>query len=119
MRKLSGCLLLLVLTAFCGVADSESQESGGQGRRVETKHLVLEWVDAPDSTEIAGVMAEAKRLYGRVADLLGHEPQGKVTIVLGGFAEKPGRAREYPRVDPMRRILLFKYVPDYTNGCAL
>lgn len=115
MRRTPAILLLVVLAALCAVAGSDSLAAGEPGLRVETGRFVLEWVDAPDSAEVAGVKAEAERLYARVAGLLGGEPRGKVTIVLGGFAEQPGRAREYPRVDAMRRILLFKYVPDYTN----
>jgi hypothetical protein len=107
--------LLFLFVAALGASDVRSQEGGAQGLRIETEHLVLEWVDAPDSLEVEGVKAEASRLYASVAARLGEEPEGKVTIVLGGFAERPGGGREYPRVVAARRVLLFKFVPDYRN----
>lgn len=115
MRKVLLLVLLMFVAGGIGPAVDAADEDGNRGLRVETERLVLEWTELPDSTEVAAVTAEAIDIYQSVVGLLGIRPEGRVTIVLGGFAEKPGGKREYPRVDSMGRILLFKFVPDYNN----
>jgi hypothetical protein len=73
------------------------------------------WEVEPDSMEIEAVIAEANKLYERIANLLGEYSKGRITIVLGGEAERPGGQREYPRVDSKSRILLFKFTPEFSN----
>lgn len=115
MRKgLSLVSLLVIASVFISTA-AISQESGTQGYFVETERFVLEWRDVPDSTEVEAVTVEAKNIYERVVEILGVRPVGRIAIVLGGFAERPGGIREYARVDSTGRILLFKFVPDFNN----
>lgn len=72
------------------VAGASPEPLAGGGRDhlhpVETEHLVLEWTEVPDTSEIAAVTWVATRLHGRIADLLGDRPDHKITIVLGGAA---------------------------------
>jgi hypothetical protein len=111
-------VLPFYLALLCSVAigtSAEAQEGSARGFRVETEGLILEWRERPDSTEVEAVTAEVSEVYDRVAELLDVRPEGKVTIVLGGAAERPGENREYPRVDSMGRVLLFKFIPDFHN----
>ncbi len=91
-----------------------SQERLEPAHRVETGKFVLEWRDAPGAEEITAVRAEVQKFYIRVAAMLGVDPGRKVTVVLGGNAQRPDGTWEYPRIS-MGRVLLFKYVPDFTN----
>lgn len=99
-----------VLIAGLLLGMSSTERAGAQGLKHETEDLILQWTESPDSTEIHAVAAEATRAFAQVATILGTEPGRKITIVLGGMA-----GRDYPRVDSWGRVLLFKFVPDYTN----
>jgi len=85
---------------------------GGDEYRVETEHLVLEWSYVPDTTEIAEVRTVATEAYDQVAELLGEQPERKVWILLRGPSERPDGTRDFPRVDPLGRIQLFRFTPD-------
>ena len=109
-------VVLSLLASVLAATVCPAQESAKAGRLVETDHLLLQWVDSPTPEEVELATAVSTKLYGRVAELLGQQhPEGKITIVFGGDAERPGRRREYPRVDWMGRVLLFKFIPDFDN----
>jgi hypothetical protein len=106
----------VVLLSFAGWLPSvEAEEVDGEVFRIETEHLTLEWVETPDTTEVKASTAKAKKLYEGVAALLDDRSGKRITIIFGGPAERPGGEREYPRVDPFGRILLFRFTPDFNN----
>ena len=115
MWKMTRFSCLLLFVCIFGTGTSSSRETVEQGFRVEIDQFVLIWEVEPDSMEIKAVAAEANKLYVRITNLLGEYTEGKITIVLGGPAERPGGQREYPRVDSKGRILLFKFTPDFNN----
>ena len=108
-------IFLFLLAGIVGAGICTSQETGEQEFRVETEDFVIIWYDEAESTEIEGVVAEAKQLHMRIAGLLGEQPEGKITIVLGGPSVRPDGERDYPRVDSKGRILLFRFTPDFSN----
>lgn len=106
---------MVAMTIVASTPSSSPSQEPSHGARVETEHLVLEWTEVPDTIEIAAVTSVATRLHGRIADLLGDRPDHKITIVLGGAAERPDGKREYPRVDSRGRVLLFRFRPQFES----
>lgn len=115
MFRIHPLYCLVPMAIALGISPAKARENQALAHRIETESLVLEWTDSPDSTEVDAVTSEATRLYESISELLGERPQGKVTIVLGGPAERPGGQRDHPRVDSKGRILLFRFRPEFDS----
>ena len=99
--------ILAALWVFSPVALAPAQE----GNKTETEHLVIIWSEGTIRSEIETAKTKGERFYSAIRDILGHEPESKITIRLRGAAEQPNGRRGYPHVDSWGRINLFRFEP--------
>lgn len=113
----------IIVLAVVGVVVMAAAVRGADEdtRRVETDHLVIEWSEGVPAEAVEETKVRGEGFYGAVANLLGHEPPAKITVLLNGPAERPDGSWGYPRVDGFGRIHLFQFSPDiesYFNALA-
>ncbi len=104
VASVQAAVFLVGLFVFAlALADSKT------GNRLETKHLIIEWNQGTVSDEIESAKTEGETFYAAICDMLGYDPQNKITILLLGPAEQPDGSWKYPHVDPQGRINLFRF----------
>lgn len=82
--------------------------------QVETEHLMVVWQDGNAGEEaVEAAKQEGEQHYTAIRDMLGHEPDFKVVIMLDGPAERPDGSWGYPHVDSWGRIHLYQFGPTH------
>ena len=78
--------------------------------RAETEHLLIVWNEG-DATadDVETAKSDGERYYAAVRDMLGTEPEFKVTVMLMGAAQRSDGTWGYPHVDNWGRIHLYQF----------
>lgn len=100
-RAVSPALVLLSLAV-----------SAAASNRIETQHLIVEWVAGTPEEAIATATRRGEEIHASLRRMLGHEPDARLTILLEGPG-LPDGSRGYPRVDARRRIHLLHFGPTW------
>ena len=104
--------LLIVLTVTLAASTAWADDT--VTHREETEHLLIVWNEGDATDEdVAATKRDGERYYAEIREMLGHEPDFKVTILLLGPAQRPDGSWGYPHVDSWGRVHLYQFGPTY------